>query len=218
MMKIVAIHAGKVNAISKTDGGEWWDKEWKTGFFKEPVGDEIEVTTDGLKGDEQADLVNHGGPDKAVCVYPAAHYPGWWETLGLAAMPVGAFGENFTVEGVVEDEVCIGDVFEGGGVVFQISQPRQPCWKLSHRWKVKDLSAQVVANGRTGWYLRVIRTGRVSAGTGLRLRDRPHPSWTVMAANGVMHHRRGGAEAAVELAGCAALSASWREALLRRII
>ncbi len=214
--RIVAIHAGRVRSVAASGGREWWDKEWETGFFKEPVAGEVFVGLEAIEGDAQADRVNHGGPDKAVCVYAAAHYPDWRQSLNLPEMPFGAFGENFTVEGLVEDEVCIGDVFEAEGVVFQISQPRQPCWKLSRRWKVKDLSARVVANGRTGWYFRVLQTGRVSAGTMLRLRERPHPNWTVTAANGVMHLRQGGDEAAAGLAACAALSGSWRESLERR--
>lgn len=206
-----------MTALSSKGGAEWWDKDWETGFFKEPVAGEVFVGHEGIDGDAQADRANHGGPDKAVCVYAAAHYADWRESLGLLGMRFGAFGENFTVEGAVEDEVCIGDVFEADGAVFQISQPRQPCWKLSRRWKVKDLSAQVVENGRTGWYFRVLRSGCVSVGTMLRLRERPYPNWTVTAANGVMHHQKGGLEAAAKLAACEALSVSWRESLERRV-
>jgi MOSC domain-containing protein YiiM len=216
-MTLLAVYSGVVRTCRASGTGEWWDKEWDTGFHKQPISGEIPVDLDGVEGDEQADLVNHGGPDKAICVYPAAHYPGWRLTLQLPDMPLGAFGENFTMDGSDESEVCIGDVFEAGRLVVQISQPRQPCWKLSRRWKVKDLSAQVVANGQTGWYFRVLEPGSVTPGAVFSLRERINPRWTVAAANLVMHHRKDGAQGASELAECPGLSASWRESLQGRI-
>jgi len=99
---------------------------------------------------------------------------------------------------------------------LQISQPRQPCWKLSRRWRIKDLSARVERSGRTGWYFRVLAEGPVEAGTALELVRRPCPEWTVATANEVMHRRKGDAEAARALAACHGLSESWRESLSRR--
>ena len=215
-MKIAALHAGPVTAVSSEGSAAWWDKEWRTGFFKQPVHSEVRVERLGLEGDEQADLENHGGPDKAICVYPAAHYSGWRESLGLSELPLGAFGENFTVEGMAENEVCIGDVFQAGEAVFQISQPRQPCWKLARRWRIKDLAAHVERTGKTGWYFRVVKGGVIVPGAELVLVGRPHPEWSVAAANEVMHQRKKDGEAAALLAGCAALSASWKGSLQRR--
>src|SRR5688572_910438 len=109
------------------------DKEWTTGFYKEPVAGAVWLGATNLVGDGQADLVNHGGRDKAVNVYPADHFWNWETELGIPNLSGGAFGENFTTVRALETDVCIGDVYEIGGAVVQISQPRQPCWKLARR-------------------------------------------------------------------------------------
>jgi MOSC domain-containing protein YiiM len=192
------------------------DRAWTTGFYKEPVAGPVRVGAANLDGDGQADLAHHGGPDKAVCAYPADHYPYWREALNLPALPPGAFGENFTVEGLTEAGVCVGDTWVVGGVVLQVSQPRQPCWKLARRWRVKTLALQVQQTGRTGWYFRVLTEGVVAPGQPLVLVERPHPDWTVDRANRVMHHQKGDGRAAAELAALPLLSASWRGTLARR--
>jgi MOSC domain-containing protein YiiM len=192
------------------------DKEWTTGFFKEPVAGPVWLGRTNLAGDGQADLQNHGGPEKAVNVYPVEHYPHWQADLGIAELPPGAFGENFTTGGALEGDVCVGDVFQVGDALVQLSQPRQPCWKLARRWRVKDLALRVQQTGRTGWYFRVLREGAVEAGARLRLVERPHPELSVAAANEVMHHRKQDLAAARSLAECPLLSVSWRESLSRR--
>lgn len=193
------------------------ERLWTTGFYKEPVVGPVHVGRVNIVGDGQADLVNHGGPDKAVCVYPADHYPYWRDALNLPALTFGAFGENFTVEGLTEAAVCIGDIWRIDGVTLQVSQPRQPCWKLARRWRVKTLALQVQQTGRTGWYFRVLEEGIVLAGSPLILVHRPHPEWTVEQANWVMHHDKDDVQAAAELAGMPLLSASWRATLARRL-
>lgn len=215
-MKIVSIHVGRVQSIPEQGSGEWWDRRWETGFIKESVVGPVALGPEGLEGDEQADRVNHGGVDKAVCVYPATHYADWRLTLGMPDLAWGAFGENLTVEGLSEAGVCIGDVIAAGNGVVQISQPRQPCWKLARRWRVKDLAAQVERTGKTGWYFRVLKAGVIESGQSLALCERPHPDWSVALANEVMHHCKTDRDAAEALAGCEALSASWRESLSRR--
>ncbi len=190
---------------------------WTSGFSKEPVAGPVRVTAANLDGDGQADLENHGGPDKAVCVYSADHLPYWAEHLGLTEMTFGAFGENFTLGNLVEPGVCIGDVWEIGSAVFQVSQPRQPCWKLARRWRVKTLAAQVQQTGFTGWYFRVLAEGIVEAGQTLRLADRPCPEWTVARANRVMHIDKDDHRQAAELATLPWLAASWRHQLDKRV-
>ncbi len=193
-------------------------RTWMTGFFKLPIPHRIWLSTLNLDGDGQADLENHGGLDKAVNVYPAEHYPYWVQTIGLADLQPGSFGENFTIEGLLESDVCIGDVFEVGDALVQISQPRQPCWKLARRWGIKDLALQVQETGRTGWYFRVLREGHVQAGDSLVLLERHCPNWTVSVANEVMHHRIDDRQAAHDLADCVYLSSRWREKLKRRAV
>jgi MOSC domain-containing protein YiiM len=215
-MKLLTLHRGRVTDIPATGTADWWDKPWRTGFLKQPHSGSLQLGLTGLEGDEQADLINHGGMDKAVCVYPAEHYEHWRDALSLPDLPHGAFGENFTTQGCTEAVVCIGDVFHLGTAVVQISQPRQPCWKLARRWKIKDLSAQVERTGRTGWYFRVLTPGCVSAVETAALQHRPHPEWPVSLANEIMHHRKEDLPAAAALAACAALSASWRSSLAAR--
>ena len=193
-----------------------WGKAWTTGFHKRPVEQPVWLGRTNLVGDGQADLVHHGGPDKAVNAYPAEHYPYWRERVEAPDLAHGGFGENFTLSALLEDSVCIGDTYRIGEALVQISQPRQPCWKMSRRWRIKELAAWVVETGRTGWYFRVLREGEVSAGMELALIERPHPEWTVAAANNVMYFKKHDLAAAAALAACPLLSDSWREELWGR--
>ena len=148
------------------------------------------VGSTNLAGDGQADLRNHGGVDKAVLAYSANHYPKWRDELRLPGMPTGAFGENLTIAGLNEESVCIGDVFRIGPVLFEVSQPRQPCWKLARRWRMHELVGMVVQNGRTGWYFRVLEEGTIEARMPVLLVDRPNPAWTIARANEILHHHQ----------------------------
>lgn len=193
------------------------DRPWATGFFKEPVSGAVRLGLTNLDGDGQADLVHHGGADKAVLAYSAEHYPGWRQSMNSPSLPFGAFGENFTVAGLTEADVCIGDTWQvGDEAVVQVSQPRQPCWKLARRWRIKTLALDVQQSGRTGWYFRVLSEGIVAAGMRLVLRERPHPDWTVERANRVMHTEKSDIAAAWELAAIPLLSDNWRMTLTRR--
>ncbi len=214
-MKLLSIQVGLPRTIGVADAPDLMDREWTSGFFKDGVSGAVDVSPTGLAGDGQADLRNHGGPDKAINVYPADYFLLWREELGIA-FSAGAFGENFTTEGLTEKDVCIGDVFKIGGIVVQITQPRQPCWKLARRWRIKDLASRVEQTGRTGWYFRVLQTGRVEAPADFTLVERPHPQWTVAAANEIMHHRKTDWDAAAALAACDALSVSWKTSLAKR--
>lgn len=170
-----------------------------------------------LAGDGQADRENHGGPDKAINVYPREHYAAWHDELRRTDLTPGAFGENFTTVGRREEDVCIGDIFRiGDGGVVQISQPRQPCWKLARRWRMKDLALRVQQTGRTGWYLRVLHEADVAANMTLELIERPFPQWTVAAANRLMHHDQHDRASAHALAACPALSRTWRDTFSQR--
>lgn len=192
-------------------------KPWSTGFFKRTVAGPVRLHLHNLAGDGQADLVHHGGPDKAVCAYPSEHWFHWHGVLPPHQLIGGAFGENFTLQGLTEDDVCIGDVFTVGTAVVQVSQPRQPCWKLARRWQRKDLALQVEQTGFTGWYFRVLQEGVVEANAALHLRERPFPEWTITTANHIMHHERDNRTAADHLSRCPLLSASWQRTLRQRV-
>lgn len=187
----------------------------RSGIFKAPVAGSVRLGLTNLAGDAQADLQKHGGPDKAVNAYAASHYPDWRAKLDLADFLPGAFGENFTIAGLTEESVCIGDTYAVGEARVQVSQPRQPCWKLARRWRIKDLTALVERSGRTGWYFRVLAEGEVAAGLPLILLDRPYPQWTIARANAIMRRRKTDPDAA-ELAACPLLAESWRATLGKR--
>jgi MOSC domain-containing protein YiiM len=218
---VLSLHAGQPESLGVAGAAVWFDEAWQTAIFKRRLTGPVAVTELGLTGDGHADLANHGGLDKAVCVYPAEHYAGWRDALsgqlgGSQAsreFADGAFGENVTISALTERDVCIGDTYNLGSLIVQVSQPRQPCWKLARKWRIKDLTAQAIANGHTGWYFRVLREGSLNVGDTLGLRERRHPEWTVAAANLVMHHRVGDTRALIAVA---ALSESWKRTLRSR--
>ena len=215
--RLLSIQVAKPATYGREDAADPHDRLWRTGYFKTPVNGPVHVGQTGLAGDGQADLENHGGIDKAVLAYSAEHYPKWREELQIPDMPYGGFGENLTIAGLDETSVCIGDVWQCGPVVFEVSQPRQPCWKTSRRWRINDLSRRVIATGRSGWYLRVLEDGEIEAGLDFTLASRVHPQWTVARAADILHHRQDDLAAAEELASLTELALSWREIFLQRI-
>jgi MOSC domain-containing protein YiiM len=210
---IASIQVGQPREM--TDEG-WPDLRtgpWVSAIIKEPVSGPVWLATTNLAGDRQGNPAVHGGPDKAALAYGAGHYPLWRSELGRE-LPHGAFGENLTIEGLDEESVCIGDIFEAGEAIVEVSQPRQPCWKIARRWGIKELTAMVADNGRTGWYLRVLREGHLEAGQPVRPSERPHPEWPVMRATRVMQNRRREMAPANELAQLPELSEAWKTQLL----
>ena len=134
----------------------------------------------------------------------------------MPALPFGGFGENLTIAGLCEAAVCIGDIFRIGGVTFEVSQPRQPCWKLARRWRMHELTGLVVRNGRSGWYFRVLDQGWIEAGMQVTLIERPNPEWTVARANVILHHCRTDVSSMLELASVPRLADSWVNELRER--
>lgn len=213
---ILALFAGPSKAIASRGSNEWWDQSWESGIFKETVSGPVWLAYGGIQGDEQADRKYHGGPDKAVCAYPAAHYEYWRRQPGLADIPFGGFGENITLEGATEAQLCIGDRFKFDDAIVEISQPRQPCWKLSRRWHVKDLKEQAEQTGFTGFYFRVIKHGWLKPGGVGILVERPCPQWSLAECNEIMHKRPEDHAGARRLAECPQLSGSWKDTLFAR--
>ncbi len=135
-----------------------------TGIFKEPVGGRVMVRRLNLEGDGQADRNVHGGINKAVYAYPFEHYAYWSRELGRTDFTYGQFGENFTVSGMLEDAVRIGDVFRIGSALVEVTQPRAPCFKLGIRMGMESFPMTFMSSGRTGFYMKVLEEGEVGAG------------------------------------------------------
>lgn len=213
---LYSIQVGMPKSYGFENAVDTHDKPWTTGFFKTPIQGPVRADKMHLAGDGQADLINHGGTDKAVLAYSAGHYPKWREELRIPDMPYGAFGENLTIDGLSEESVCIGDIFHMGSATFEVSQPRQPCWKLARRWRMHELLGLVVRNGRSGWYLRVLEQGLIEAGMPVVLIERPNPAWPVARANKILHHFRTDLPLTLELAAVPGLANSWVEELRER--
>jgi len=157
-MKLVSINVGLPREV------QWHGKAVLTSIFKAPVEGSVKVRRLNVEGDRQSDLAVHGGADKAVYVYPAEHYAFWRAELPGVDLPWGAFGENFTTEGLIEDAVHIGDRFRIGSAELVVTQPRMPCFKLGIRFGRPDMVKRFLRSGRTGFYLAVTREGEVAAG------------------------------------------------------
>ena len=160
--------SGSINLVSVNCGlprqVPWHGRTVTTAIYKEPVKGRVALRLLNLDGDRQADLSVHGGVSKAVYCYPIAHYEYWKAELPGRELPIGSFGENFTVEGLVEDSVHIGDRFAVGSAEVVVTQPRLPCYKLGLRFESDEMVKRFLASRRTGFYLAVIREGNVGAG------------------------------------------------------
>jgi MOSC domain-containing protein YiiM len=217
MMKLVSVQVGTPRSVPPTGDGQPWDRTWETAFWKEQVQGPVMLRFLNLEGDRQAAVGIHGGKDQAALCYSADHYPAWRRQLDLPEMSGGGFGENFTIAGQAERSVCIGDVYEIGEALIQVSKPRGPCFKIAWRWRREDLLSRVESSGRHGWYVRVLREGLVEAGQPVHLEDRPHPDWTVRAAADVIRFRKRRPELAAQLARLEGLAEEDRERLRQTV-
>jgi MOSC domain-containing protein YiiM len=151
----------------------------RSAFIKRAIAGPVAVGPLGLDGDAQADLRVHGGPEKAVYGYPAAHYPAWANDFPRLAerFQPGSMGENLTITAWREYDICVGDVHAIGSAFLQVCQPRQPCFKLTLAWGDARLGKAMVRSGRSGWYYRVLRDGAFAAGDEVTLAERPNPDF-----------------------------------------
>ncbi|RTE11343.1 MOSC domain-containing protein [Paenibacillus whitsoniae] len=191
-------------------------EELVTGIVKTPVSSLLHLSKLGLEGDGQADLTVHGGVDKALCVYPEEHYAYWEEKRGQRIEPV-TFGENLTVRGMLEQDVCIGDIYAIGDALVQVSQPRQPCHKLAKRMDWPQAALYVQETGYTGYYFRVLQEGKISQTSPIKLVRRDEHGITLKYANHTKYHDKKNLEAARKLAGLEVLSESWKQSFLKRV-
>jgi MOSC domain-containing protein YiiM len=183
----------------------------RSAIDKQPVDGPLAVNTLGLDGDEQADTKHHGGPHKAVHAYALSHMPAWTRELPerAALFRPGAFGENLVLDGAAEADVCLGDRWRVGTALLEVSQGRQPCWKLNLRFDVPDMARRVQDSGRSGWYFRVIEPGTVIAGDRGTLIARPNPDWSLARVSHLLYHDRMNRAALAELAAIPGLPDTW---------
>jgi MOSC domain-containing protein YiiM len=188
----------------------FYGKELITGLCKRPVSAPLHLTKLGFEGDGVADLKHHGGADKAICVYSMDHYPYWEKILDIKLRPP-VFGENLSVLNLHENSICIGDIFQLGTAVVQVSQPRQPCKTLAARFGRNDMVRLVVDSGRTGFYFRVLEEGTIEKGQKLILSEKDSHKIAVSFANQIFHHDRKNPEGIEKILAVPALSESWSQ-------
>ncbi|MEM6476917.1 MAG: MOSC domain-containing protein [Pseudomonadota bacterium] len=180
---------------------------------KRPREGVVQLLEDGFAPDEQADRRVHGGPEKAVHLYPLDHHAFWRGELEDTALldEPGAFGSNLAVRDVTENDVCIGDRFRLGTALIEVNQPRQPCWKVDHRFGVKGMVKTIIKTGRCGWYFRVLETGEVQAGDAMERVEQGHADWSVERVFACLIAGKASADELRELAGLERLNSGLRQ-------
>jgi len=199
---------------------EWNDATVPTGIYKSAVNGPVRLANHAVAGDHVADLRVHGGPDKAVYAFPSEHYPAWREVFPEADWSWGAFGENLTTEGLLEDTVCIGDRFRCGSAEIEARQPRMPCYKFTIRVGDKSAIDRMIKTRHTGYYFGITREGELSSGDPLELVAGPTsegtPGLSIAAFNGLIYGKDATAEALRAAAEALALPESWRRKFMER--
>ncbi|MFK5895307.1 MAG: MOSC domain-containing protein [Pseudomonadota bacterium] len=186
---------------------------------KIPTTDRLNINLLGLAGDEQADQQHHGGKDKAIHHYAAENYAYWREYFPehKDLFSAGRFGENFSTIGMTEQTVCVGDIYQAGSAILQISQARQPCWKLNIVFQQHDMAKRVQNSLRTGWYYRVLETGKIAAGDVFELLERPEPEWTLHRLLHIFYQTPLDANSLTAITHLTTLSEGWKKIAAQRL-
>ena len=203
-MKIISVNVGLPRLVMRN--GE----PVSTGIFKEPVAGRVMLRTLNLDGDRQADLSVHGGPSKAVYVYPSEHYAYWKGELPEKDLPWGMFGENFSTAGLLESEINIGDKFHIGSAEVMVTEPRMPCYKLGIRFGRTDIIKRFLVSERSGFYLAVLKEGEVGAGDKFEPLARDANNVRVSDITRLYTRDKHNAELLRRAIGVEALPESWR--------
>ena len=211
MVKLLALSVGPIKAIGP--------EKLQSGIDKKPVDRPLLLTKTGFIGDEQADKKHHGGPEKAVHHYDFDHYAFWKNELGHKAVfdTPTAFGENLSTSGLSEKDIAVGDVYRLGKAIIEVSQGRQPCFRLNVRFGVTDMSVRTQKSGRTGWYYRVLQEGEVTLQDELELLERLHEEWTIYRLWKAFYVTRTDYEELSHIASLNELSPSWRSLAQKRL-
>ena len=210
-MRVVSLNVGLPQEI------EWRGQSVRTSIFKTPRDGRLRVTALNIEGDEQSDLSVHGGLDKAVYTYPSEHYSFWRRELPQIDFPWGAFGENLTIEGLLEEDVRIGDRLRVGSAEFIVTQPRMPCFKLGIRFGRPDIVKRFLRSGRTGFYFAVTLEGEVGAGDSIEIRARAEGGLTVADVVNLYTVDAANQELLRRATQSSALPESWRDYFRKRL-
>lgn len=210
-MKLLSINVGLPRDV------KWRGKVVRTSIFKAPVSGRVRVMRLNVEGDQQSDLSVHGGVEKAVYAYPSEHYAFWRNQIASTDFPWGAFGENLTTEGLLEDRVHIGDRFRAGSTEFIVTQPRMPCFKLGIRFNRPDMVKRFLRSGRVGFYLAVVQEGDMGAGDSLDLVAEDNSHITVADVVGLYAADAANQDLLRRASELSALPESWREYFRERL-
>jgi MOSC domain-containing protein YiiM len=210
-MNVISVNVGRPREIFHEG------RVIRTGIFKEPATGRVRVGALNLAGDEQADLTVHGGPSKAIYVYPSEHYEFWRRELPDMDLPWGMFGENLTTAGLLENRVNVGDCLCAGSVELMVTEPRLPCHKLSVKFGRDDIVKRFLKSRRTGFYCAVLREGDIGAGDPIHWLKRDDHSVTVADITRLYAFDRGDAAGMRRAIGARALPESWRSHFRERI-
>src|SRR4051812_29841432 len=205
MARLVSVNVGLPREVA------WRGKTVRTGIWKAPVVGSCHVGKLNLTGDGQADTMGHGGEQRAVLVYQLDSYRYWETRLGRSAFVQGQFGENLTVEGLPDDEVCIGDRYRIGSALFEVTQPRTTCYRVGIRMDEPQMAALLTSSGRPGFYCRVLEEGDVCAGDPIALISRGPEQMTVAAVNGLLYSNHHASDLLQRVLRIPALSPGWRQ-------
>ena len=202
-MKVVSLNVGLPKTV------QWRDQSVTTGIFKSPVEGRVALRKHNLDGDQQADLSVHGGPTKAVYVCSTQHYTYWHEELPDVEMGWGHFGENFTVDGMDEESIFIGDEFSVGTTRLVVTEPCMPCFKLGVRFGRADMPKRFLQSQRTGFYFGVVEEGQVQAGDALERLSKHPDGLTVADVTSLYTTERGNVALLKKAISVTALPESW---------
>jgi len=210
-MKIISVNVGLPRLVVRNS------EPVSTGIFKEPVAGRVRMRTLNLDGDRQSDLSVHGGPQKAVYVYPSEHYDFWKRELPDTELPWGMFGENLTTTGLFETEINIGDKFRVGTAEVMVTQPRMPCYKLGIRFNRADIIKRFLLSERSGFYLSVLNEGDVGGGDEFQLLEKNGSGVRVVDVTRLYSSERDNVALMQRAIATDALPESWKDYFRKRI-
>jgi len=211
VQQVISVNVGLPRAVA------WKGRTVVTGIFKEPVAGRIAVKRLNLEGDRQADLTVHGGLEKAVYAYPAEYYPFWREQFPEMELPWGMFGENLTIEGLLDATVHIGDHFQVGSAHLVVTQPRLPCYKLGLKFGRDDILKRFLQSELTGFYFAVLKEGEVAAGDPIRLLYRDEHQVKVTDITRLYRQDKHNLDLLRRAMAVEALPQAWRDYFLQRL-